>query len=494
MPYFFTDDQILAYLNRHAGGNLYHKDVLAQWALYDTYYKRQHVLRWPEVVLEGERTRNVNGLRRLEIRFNFGKTIVHSTETMVLSGGVKVYGRAQQRDSAVEQMFLRNKLHLKRLINYMSRYGAAWVHAVPRQAVPFRFYKPHDAVEITDPEDRDTVRAVLAVQTATEVSGAPGSVSGYAENQYEYARWYEWDTDGATVRVLYFRRGRPGGTVVLPANYTGGDWRLVGQELLPYMPLRLARNRIEDTLPEGSDLSEAIPILQAFDEMASKWNKAMEDEAFRQTFFAGVGEAQIRKMMEMGSHIFLFAKQEMGMPLPEMQVAQATDLTNYINGFVRLLKSLSTVTRTSPLELDERPVQDIPAQTLRVLMGPQLERCTDTAIAAADPLTLVVRAAQSALAEENSYRVVMEPQVPVAREAEVNNLVSQLQAKAISRREFLRLRGYTEGEIDRIAEEVLADLREEMELERDSRVAVEEAKAAAIAANRAPATTPTAGF
>ena len=489
MAYLYDMQRIQAIMTRYGNGNLYPREVKDQWALFDRYYKKEHTIQWPKVVLDGEKARFTNSLARLELRFNFGKTIVHATETMVLSGGFKVFNDRNVRDSKAEEFLRLHKDYIKRLVHFMSRYGAGWVHAVPLERVPFRFYRPHDAIEITAPEDPQKVEAVLLIQEAKEIEAGP---SGYAEVTYEYARWYEWNDDRDQVRILHFRRRMGTGLIADPSgNPAIYDWQQVEKPgvpaTLPYMPLVLARNRIEDTLPEASDLSEAIPILQGFDDLSSKWNKAMEDEAFRQTFFAGVGQEQMMKMMEMGSHVFLFAKQAIGEHLPQMQVAPPSSLDPYINGFIRLLKSLSTVTRTSPLELDERPVQDIPAQTLRVLMGPQLERCTDTALAASRPLSLVVQAKQTGSVDSDPvYRLILEPQVPVAKEAEVNNLVSQLQAKGISQMEFLRQRGYTEEQAAKIVAETDADKRKEMELERESRIDVERAKAEAIAAARTP--------
>src|SRR5690606_31054128 len=249
-------------------------------------------------------------------------------------------------------------------------FGAAWLQVLEDDKVkPYRVHKPHVARRVMMTEDPERERGVLVMQTFER---RQPQVQGGHKETYHVARWYEWDDE----RTRVWRRDF--------VSFGGDDWRRRQlengrwQASFPYMPWVYVPNREEDTIPEQSDVLDGIEIFKQYDALRVKFLKALEDESFRQIFLANVGKEEAKAILAAGGVNVWYAKNKVGENSPEMQVASPADQRQFLEGLKDLVDSLATVTRTSVLELNERPVQDIPAQTLRVLYGPQIERVTET--------------------------------------------------------------------------------------------------------------------
>src|SRR5690606_16748516 len=196
-----------------------------------------------------------------------------------------------------------------------------------------------------------------------------------------------------------------------------------------------------------------------------KFLKALEDESFRQIFIANVGEEAAKAILAAGGVNVWYAKNKVGENSPEMQVASPADQRQFLEGLKDLVDSLATVTRTSVLELNERPVQDIPAQTLRVLYGPQIERVTETTEHVNPALS---RAASIILGRD--VTLTLKPKLPISEDKEHQNKKGLLDSNAYSIRQMLMDQGYTEQQAERIFRMRLEELRRINNLE----VAMEE--------------------
>src|SRR5690606_33095679 len=149
---------------------------------------REAEIKLPEAV-SGE-TGDGASLERLFTRTNFAKTIINSTVTMALATGLVVYGEDGQKDVKDETYSI---TEVRRLVRYVSRYGAGWLHIVrddPRKK--YRIHKPHVARQIMSVEDAEHQEGVLVIQQF-EDTGTDGVTT-----TYKVARWYEW-RDGTSV-------------------------------------------------------------------------------------------------------------------------------------------------------------------------------------------------------------------------------------------------------------------------------------------------------
>lgn len=439
---------IIMELERY-GGSAHPGDIVAQWDAIDSYYQRRAEIELPEAV-KGE-TGDGASLRRLFIRTNYAKTIVNSTVTMTMARGVRVYDAAGVRDEAGERLFA--KSDVRKTIRYMSRYGGAWLQAdkgLPGK--PYRVYKPDVARRIMRVEDQEQEHAVLVIQRF-EALGVDG-------REYRLARWYEWDDTNTTVRRLDFRNDG-GGWVLLPGK----------AKQFPYMPFIYVPNREEDSIPEQSDLIDGVDVFKQYDALRVKFLKGLEDEAFRLIFLANVSEEVASRIRKAGGLQVWHAKNKANEEAPELQSVAPADLRQFLDGLKDLVESLATVTRTSVLELNERPVQDIPAQTLRVLYGPQMERCEETAEHLSRALSRVLE-----IAGRSGFTVQMVPYLPISEDKVHQNLKGLLDSNAYSAYHLLVDSGKTPVEAQEIIDRRMAELGQRLTIQTDQEIRLAKAQ------------------
>lgn len=446
-----TDPQVIDEIKLYSP-HAHDEATRASWDEIDLYYKREAEVKLPEAV-EGE-TGDLASLKRLLVRTNFAKTIINSTVTMAMASGIKATSGGQE-DKAAATLF--TPVDTRRLIRWLSRFGAAWLQVLENDKVkPYRVHKPHVARRVMMTEDPERERGVLVMQTFER---RQPQVQGGHKETYHVARWYEWDDE----RTRVWRRDF--------VSFGGDDWRRRQlengrwQASFPYMPWVYVPNREEDTIPEQSDVLDGIEIFKQYDALRVKFLKALEDESFRQIFLANVGEEAAKAILAAGGVNVWYAKNKVGENSPEMQVASPADQRQFLEGLKDLVDSLATVTRTSVLELNERPVQDIPAQTLRVLYGPQIERVTETTEHVNPALS---RAASIILGRD--VTLTLKPKLPISEDKEHQNKKGLLDSNAYSIRQMLMDQGYTEQQAERIFRMRLEELRRINNLE----VAMEE--------------------
>lgn len=456
----FTTDQIVAELNRY-GGNLYPDSVMESWDLIDSLVKKRAPIRLPTGIAEID-----PDLHRLFTRTNYARTIVNSTVNMVLASGVRIRdteGVDVTPDRARDlpwPMFM-----LRRLLRFMSQYGAAWKLVRPHDPLPIRVYKPHAAREIHLETDPDTVKAVLHI-AEVEKRGTIDDIG----SKYLLARWYE-HIGNRVHRRVFLSEG-------------GFDWAedTTQTAITNFMPLQLVRNRDFDgyDIFEASDVWDASDLIRIIDEMTTKFAKAMEDEAFRMTFFANVSPEQFNTMRDASALNVFFAKNGEGYAEPRPYWANPADHRQYLDAFKSLVNRVATVSRTSSMEFEERPMQDIPAQTLRIHYGPQIARCQEIAEFASTALSEDLRLLPGG---KDWDELVLEPRLPVSEDKVHQNAKGLLDSGAYSRREVLIATGHTTAEADRISREAI---EEKVELE--ARLAMAQAKADALVVAARPAT------
>lgn len=461
MP-MYTDKEIRHQLDLYA--DVHPAETMEAWGEIDEILRRDHSIRLPEaaVMAEGD------SLERLHLRTNYSKVVVQSTVTMVLASGLTI------RDG--QGLVLRGRnanpfpmRYVRRMLRYMSQYGAAWKLRRPNdRKLPLRVYKPHVAREIHLETDPDIVKAVLAIEEIP-----------YREGQYELgqtyrrARWYEWiDVDGnkqlepdewrQVIRKTYI-------------SEAGGEWQAQRDgAIFRYMPMQLIHNRDADPdrLFEASDIWDAMPLFKALDDLSTKYLKALEDEAFRITFLANVTDEQFKSMRRLSSLNFMFADNGPDGKEPRPYWANPADHRQYLDAFKHFMNRIATMTRTSPLELDERPVQDIPAQTLRVLYGPQISRCAESAEYAASSLSDDLQL----IPGQAGVDVILQPRLPISEDKIHQNSKGMLDSDAYSRRQLLIDTGKTEAEAERILDEAIeekrriAEIAAEVEGDREERL------------------------
>lgn len=456
----YTEKQIIDEIERY-GDQAHAPETLAQWDVIDSYYKRTAEIEMPEAT-KGD-TGDLESLKRLFIRTNFARTIVNSTVTMVMASGLPVIGRNGQRDEALERLLV--KTDIRKLMRYTSRYGAAWIQAVPDDQIKkYRIYKPHIARRIMAQEDQEREQAVLVIQKF-ERKGQEGT-----DEPYYVARWYEWNDDNTAVtRKDYIR--------------DSSAWRRRPSENIrrvPYMPFIYVPNREDDTIPEQSDLHDGIDIFKQYDALRVKFLKALEDESFRIIFLSSVGDDVANRIKKAGGLELWYAKNKVGEEPPTLQSVPPADQRQFLEALKDLVDSLATVSRTSVLELNERPVQDIPAQTLRVLYGPQIERCTETAEHLNPALTRLL----SVIASQGGIEVRLEPRLPISEDKAHQNMKGLLDSDAYSAKQLLIDSGKTEQEAMKIIDDRMEEKRRKAEIETAAAVQVAEAEARARAVAR----------
>lgn len=463
----YTDKEILYQLQLYP--DVHPPATINEWTAIDEMLRREHAIRLPELAVlhEGE------SLERLNLRTNYAKIVVLSTVTMVLSGGLTI---KDHEGKAMEGTLPFPMSRIRRLIRYVSQYGAAWKLTRPNdRRRPIRVYKPHVAREIYLEDDPDVVKAVLAIETihrrsTTEMDLPPD----------RRARWYEWDDSTEPNPAKWNRVIR---RTYLDEGSTGSWRRLPDEAVFNYMPMELIRNRDtdDDRLFEASDVYDALPVFRSLDDLSTKFMKAMEDEAFRITFLANVTAEQFVGMLNASAMNMMFADNGAEGKEPRPYWANPADHRQYLDAFRHLMNRISTLTRTSPLELDERPVQDIPAQTLEVLYGPQLSRCQETAESLQESLTEDLR-----LMGVDGNTVSFAPRIPLNKEKQRQSAKGMLDSKAYSRVQLLIDTGMTRAEAERILDEVIDEERRLQALEVEGEVEVIEAEAEAAAANPPP--------
>lgn len=469
MP-MYTEKQIRHQLDLYA--DVHPAETIDAWDEIDEILKRDHKIRLPEAAMLAEG----DSLERLHLRTNYSKVVVQSTVTMVLASGLEIHDAdgLVMRGPGVNPFPMR---YIRRMLRYMSQYGAAWKLRRPNdRKLPIRVYKPHVAREVYLETDPDIVKAVLAIE---EIPYREGEME--LGQSYRRARWYEWvDSDGGIpLEPDEWRR-------VIRKTYiseAGGEWQAQRDDaIFPYMPMQLIHNRDADPdrLFEASDIWDAMPLFRSLDDLTTKYLKALEDEAFRITFLANVTGEQFKAMRRLSSLNFMFADNGAEGKEPKPYWANPADHRQYLDAFKHFMNRIATMTRTSPLELDERPVQDIPAQTLRVLYGPQISRCTESAEYAADSLSDDLQL----IPGQTGTLVVLKPRLPISEDKIHQNSKGMLDSDAYSRRQLLIDTGKSEAEADRIFEEALvekrrlAEIESEVEGDREERIVRVEAEVA----------------
>jgi len=448
-----TDPEVLDEIKLY-NGYAHDEATRRQWAEIDEFYKRQTRIELPEAVA-GE-TGDLKSLVRLMTHVNFIKTIVNSTATMAMASGIKAVRLNQDGDGGVEdkraaKVF--DRTDIRRLVRYASRYGGAWLQVLTSdREKPYRVHKAEVARRVMMVEDPEKERGVLVIQ---RFERRRPQVQGGTREQYWVARWYEWSDE----RDRVWRRDYI--SVNSPDNWQrrrleNGAW----QASFPYMPWIWVPNHVEDTIPEASDVIDGLEIVRQYDALVVKFLKALEDESFRQIFLSNVGDDQARNLLAAGGSNVWYAKNKQGEAPPEMQSVPPADQRQFLEGLKGLVNDLATATRTSVLELNERPVQDIPAQTLRVLYGPQIERVTETC----DHLNPALSKAAS-LILDYPVQITLTPRLPISEDKEHQNKKGLLDSNAYSIRRMLRDSGLTDEEANAVFEERLEELRRIGEVE-----------------------------
>lgn len=437
------------------GGSAHDKATLTKWATIDDYYNRRADIQMPEVATD------TGSLERLFMRTNFAKTIVNSTATMAMASGLVVFDRGK-RDDRLAGRF--DPTEIRRLLRYASRYGASWMQVVDDKRKQYRIYKPHVARRIMQVEDSESELAVLVVQDFTNFD------KNGQEREYSVARWYEWDDDRTSVQRRDFIRETDGGAWKRrPVSHN------VMQRTYAYMPWVYVPNRVEDEIPEQSDLLDGIEVFKQIDALRVKHLKSLEDEAWRVIFLASVGEDVAQRLAKAGGLQVWYAKNKAAEPPPELYSVPPADLRQFLDTIKDLVNTVATVTRTSVLELNERPVQDIPAQTLRVLYGPQIERVTETVEHVNPALTEVL----TLMTGKSDLRVELQPKLPISEDKIHQNLKGLLDSDAYSATRMLVDTGKTPEEAEEILQQRLREKRMFAEVETAEAIKIEEAAAAA---------------
>lgn len=450
----YTQEQVIKEIERY-GGEAHEGTVTKQWEQIDDYYKRRADIELPEVTHRPGG--DIDSLERLFLRTNFAKTIVSTTATMSMAAGIPVYNPEGIRDLKAERTFVRSDV--RRLLRYVSRYGAGWLQAMPEDKTkPYRTYKPHVARRVMMDEDEETERGVLVIQRFTNLDN----------KEYRVARWYEWDDKRERVlRRDFISEGT-------------GSWQPRGDERwFGYMPFIYVPNRLEDSIPEQSDIIDGLDTFKQYDALRVKFLKALEDESFRLIFLANVGEEVAKNIQKAGGLQVWYAKNKVNEAPPELQSVPPADQRQFLDAERSLVNSLATVTRTSVLELNERPVQDIPAQTLRVLYGPQIERCTETVEHVNPALTRVIQLIHGG----DGWEVRLQPLLPISEDKQHQNRKGLLDSGAYSAHQLLRDSGKSDAEAERIFTEYLEEQRRKGLIKVDEEIEVVEAEARAKAEN-----------
>lgn len=486
-----TDSQVIDEIGRF-GDHAHDPETRAAWSTIDTYYRGDNEIELPEAV-EGE-TGDYESLRRLFVHVNFTKTIVNASVTMALGEGIPVYGPDGLRDKNLERIYATTDV--RRLLRYASKYGAGWLHInTGNRTKPYRVYKPHVARRLMETEDPEQEAAVLVIQRyqrfqngigrAAPENGKIGTpdpkddtmppeiiVGTSTLETYTVARYYEWDDD----RVYVTRRD-----FVKEA----GVWRrrLIGgrdEAVFDYMPWVFVPNRVEDTIPEQSDVIDGLEIIKQHDALLVKYLKGLEDEAWRLVFLASVGDEVAKRIKAAGGLNFWHAKNKAGEPPPELQSVAPADLRQFLEGHKYLVNSLATATRTSVLELNERPVDDIPAQTLRVLYGPQMERVGEMCEHVNPALGATLRQITGLQVE-----VRMWPRLPISEDKVHQNLKGLVDSKIYSGVQMLVDIGHTEADAKRIYAQALEEYRQRLVMEAEAEMMVEQIRVQAQARRQA---------
>jgi len=473
-----SDKQVIEELKRYGGTHAHSDATREKWDEIDKFYRGENEIKLPEAV-EGE-LGDAASLQRLKVHTNFCKTIVHSTVTMAMASGVKAVRQAEDGgggeldDEEAAKVFAQTDI--RRLIRYASRYGAAWLQIIEADREKrYRVHKPHVARRIMMDEDPEKERAVLVLQGFERQEGAE-------KKKYYVARFYEWDDERARVSRRDF------------VSEDGSDWK---RRALPknqsgpfrYMPWIYVPNREEDTIPEQSDVLDGLEVFKQYDALRVKFLKALEDESFRQIFLANVGDDVANRIKASGGLNVWNAKNRAGEHAPEMQSVSPADHRQFLDGLSDLVDTVATVTRTSPLELNERPVQDIPAQTLRVLYGPQIERVRETTEHVNPALS---RAASLIL--KRPVRITLTPRLPISEDKEHQNKKGLLDSNAYSIRQLLMDSGFTRAQAEEIFEMRLDELRRinAVEVEKEEELIDAEGEKAVEIARARPAPRPAA--
>ena len=480
--YLYTRDNILAEINKHPKGQVHEKDVYVKWDLFEKTLKRQTDIKLPEHVDDLE------SLKRLMAHTNFAKVIVNATVTMLLANGAKVYNESGLIDKEASQGI--DLRLVRRATRYASTYGGCWLHIIrDDKENPLRVEKPHLARRVFDPEDKAKELGVVMIE---KIYFAPtladDKVTPVKDDDYYYrARWYEWSKDRKWVRKITYHSD----------SRALGGWRQVGEdEQFNYMPLLFVAAHDADEIPEASDIVDGIELFEQYDNLLVKFLKSLEDEAFRIIFISQIGEEQAKKMQVGGGKNFWYAKTaNPAEHPPELQSINPSDHRQFLEALSDLVDSIATVTRTSPMELNERPTQDIPAQTLRVIMGPQLERVGETAEYMSKAFSEAVHVLNSQSGgprdpydPRGQARVEFRAQLPVSEDKVHQNLKGMLDADAYSAVDLImKAEGSTRPEAEQVFERRLAEKRRIAEIETAEEVKVEEAKAAARPVPRPPA-------
>lgn len=448
----YTREQVIREIERY-GRQVHSGEVVAAWDDIDSYYNRQAEIELPEVV----RVEGGDGLslERLYIRTNFAKIIVSSTATMAMASGIRAYDDKGAPDLDAPSIF--QPSDIRRLLRNCARYGAAWLQVMEGDdEKPYRVYKPHVARRIMEREDPEKEHAILVVQAFRDTD----------DEEYHVARWYEWDDD----RRLVVRQDY----VTTTTSEVG--WMLRGKpQVFRYMPWLYVPNRIEDSIPEQSDIIDGLDIFKQYDALRTKFLKALEDESFRLIFLANVSEEVAKRIKRAGGLQIWYAKNKRDEAPPELQSVPPADQRQFLDAFRDLVNSLATVTRTSVLELNERPVQDIPAQTLRVLYGPQIERCNETVEHVNPALTKLMRILSRSGADSR-MRVELKPRLPVSEDKIHQNLKGLLDSNAFSAFHLLVEGGKTPAEAEEIIARRLEEKQQLVDIDTASEVAVAEAR------------------
>lgn len=465
----YTDEQIKWQLNRY-GGKAHPSDVLDKWREIDEVLKMEHLIRLPTAAL-----RESFELDRLHLHTNYARVVVQSTVTLTLANGVKVYDENKIADETGMADRLFPSSLIRRMLRYMSTYGGAWRLRRPSDVnKPLRIYKPEIAREIYLETDPEVVKAVLAIEKVERRGGDSDQA-----DHYHVARWYEWD-DSVSSEPSDWRR-------VIRKVYISTDQSSTWQHdprqdyVYSYMPMELVRNRDADNIYEASDIHDALELFKGMDDLTTKWLKALEDEAFRLLILANVTAEQARGIHTVdGSNVLTLSNGESkDVPEPKPYWMMPADHTQYLRAFDELLKRISTTTRTSMLELGEAPEGDIPAQTLRVKYGPQLERVKESADYASRALTEDI----SQLGYPEGL-VRLKPELPVSEDKIHQNRKGLLDVGAYSRRQMLIDEGMSPAEAERILDQALEEERRIKTMEAETQLIVEEAVARIQAENR----------
>lgn len=441
--YKFSREQINNLVRRRTN-QLYIDDQVGAyeaWKKIDTYYKNEQIIKLPKNVLSEERA-NDDERERVTSRINFTKRVAKASVTMIMRGGVMVTD-----DDGEEVSSPFDEKIIERSILYTVLYGGCWFHHVNDRERPYRVYKPSVAVEIPDPDDNDVVRAVLAVETLDDYTEL-------TKTQYKRYTWYEYATDNRTVRKLVIKRR----STTIPNFEEPDDMRE-----LSYMPLFLVKNGGDEQVWRNSDVLDGIPLFDSYERNFALFDVGIEDEAFRQIFLANVDPKQITDYLEMGPRNVLAAKNPPEEAPPALYSVQPSDKRQMLQGLKDKIDLIAMLTRTSPLELANLPVTDIPTSTLLTLYGPQLERCMDTAEALGKAWSRIHHFWNLGRLEyqrDSLAKVKLTAQLPVNRQRELVNLVDMYDRYAMSGREMLRTMGYSDVEVEAIMRERVREIEE----------------------------------